>query len=211
MPPHLYVWAAPFSVKIVFNAVQALSEAVPRIPRRILSASNLAGPSWAWASGGRRGPVLEVLQFETNHPAANIFCPSRCFAWDSARSPGGPLPNINRINAGKVGNADNRPLYANAASTPRDPGPLSSNNLRPPAFPSGSWTTPPRAFAGAGGTPGAPSPCSTLIVAAPMTFSSPRPGPGLPQFNGVFTRDRGSRARHRGRSSGPDSRRGRSK
>lgn len=114
------------------NAVQALSEAKAADPSENPVSFQLGRAYLGWGQfEDAAGQFREVLQFETNHPAANYLLSQALLRLGQREEAQTALTEHQRINAGKVGNADNPALYERGKYTAiRAPFSLEQPDLR---------------------------------------------------------------------------------
>ena len=134
------------------NAVQVLSEAKSADPTENPVSFQLGRAFLGWGKAEDAvGQFQEVLQFETNHPAANYLLSQALLRLGQREEAQAALAEHQRINAGKVGNADNPALYERSKYTAIRV-PFSLEQPAPSGVPVRFVDDTARAFAGAGGT-----------------------------------------------------------
>jgi len=100
------------------NAVQALTEAKASDPTENPVSFQLGRAFLGWGRFEDAAVQFqEVLQFETNHPAANYLLSQALLRLGQRDEAQAALAEHQRINAGKVGNADNPALYERSKYT----------------------------------------------------------------------------------------------
>ena len=100
------------------NAVQVLSDAKAADPTENPVSFQLGRAYLGWGRfEDAVGQFREVLQFDTNHPAANYLLSQSLLRLGQRDEAQAALAEHQRINAGKVGNADNPSLYERSKYT----------------------------------------------------------------------------------------------
>ncbi|MEN9676388.1 MAG: hypothetical protein RIS76_2284 [Verrucomicrobiota bacterium] len=134
------------------NAVQSLSDAKAADPTENPVSFQLGRAYLGWGRfEDAAGQFREVLQFDTNHPAANYLLSQSLLRLGQREEAQAALAEHQRINAGKVGNADNPALYERSKYTAIR-APFSLEQPDPRGVPVRLVDDTARAFAGAAAT-----------------------------------------------------------